>query len=79
MKLGRLKICDPTSEEVMVSEAAALDLAATASTEATSQVPGVSMVHNVSVKDGIVIGFMLGLWLYSIYLMFRYNTFDKSL
>ena len=31
----------------------------------------VSKAYDMSVKDGIVIGFMLGLWLYSIILMFR--------
>ena len=28
--------------------------------------------HVISLKDGVVIGFILGLWLYSIILMFRY-------
>ena len=32
---------------------------------------GQSMSHEMSVKDGIVIAFMLGLWMYSIFLMFR--------
>jgi hypothetical protein len=29
--------------------------------------------HRITVKDGVVISFVLGLWLYSIYLMFRFN------
>ncbi len=39
---------------------------------------GVSMVHQVTLKDGIVIGFMLGLWLYSIVLMFRFDPADPA-
>ena len=27
--------------------------------------------HRITIKDGVVISFVLGLWLYSIYLMFR--------
>lgn len=27
--------------------------------------------YEISIKDGIVIGFMLGLWFYSLFLMFR--------
>ena len=27
--------------------------------------------HRITVKDGVVISFVLALWLYSIYLMFR--------
>jgi len=27
--------------------------------------------HKMTIKDGVVISFVLGLWLYSIYLMFR--------
>lgn len=34
-------------------------------------VSGQSMPYDISIKDGIVIGFMLSLWFYSIYLMFR--------
>ena len=29
--------------------------------------------HKITIKDGVVISFVLALWLYSIILMFRYN------
>lgn len=32
---------------------------------------GLVVIQNISVKDGCVIGFMLALWFYSLFLMFR--------
>ena len=37
------------------------------------------MSHDYSIKDVIVIAFMLGLWLYSIILMFRYVCLSNVL
>ena len=37
------------------------------------------MSHDYSIKDVIVIAFMLGLWLYSIILMFRYVCYTNVL
>merc|ERR1712018_234231 len=42
------------------------------SIEASEESPqGLEVIQNISVKDGLVIGFMLALWLYSMILMFR--------
>lgn len=41
------------------------------SSPAQKAVSGQSMAYDISIKDSIVIGFMLGLWLYSIVLMFK--------
>ena len=32
---------------------------------------GLKVIQNISAKDGIVIGFVLSVWLYSLYLMWR--------
>ena len=62
MKLGpRRSGCDNTAE--------LLHLQKIPST--TIEEPSTSTNYEITIKDGIVIGFMLGLWFYSLFLMFR--------
>ena len=46
-------------------------MANSTTTQLSDAAKSASKAYDMSVKDGIVIGFMLGLWLYSIILMFR--------
>ena len=55
-------------EEVANSD---LEPSFTSSKEET-EVTGLEVIQNISVKDGFVIGFMFSLWMYSLVLMYRY-------